>query len=186
VGAPPDPEEQFQALKEKAQQKIKEVPVKKIVTGLSALIAVWLVWRLLFGAPEPLEQAAREAAQALANNDQASLRWIAVPGTAEDVDRWFDETSRRLAETRAKWHGKDEVVEVHVGQEDRAQRKGAVAVSIHPGVVSGGLDTSLADPSAATAGADPPFDVEMDWVLGRWGRWKLDGRETYAKAHPTP
>ena len=76
-----------------------------------------------------------------------------------------------------------EVVEVHVAQEDRAARKGSVGVSIHPG---GGLghDVSLADPAAATANASAPVDLVLDWTLDRWGHWKLDGHETYAKAHP--
>jgi hypothetical protein len=185
VGEPPDMEEHFQAIKQQVREKVKTVPVKKIVTWLSVLLVVWVAWRVLFGPRESLESVGKAAAQALADNDPASLRWIAAGGTADDVGRWFEEVSPRLAQARQGWHRKDVVVDVHA-HEDRDQRKGVVGVSIHPGVATGGLDVSLADPSAATASAPSPFEVEMDWTLNRWGRWKLDGHETYAKAHPSP
>jgi hypothetical protein len=186
LGKPPDVEVELEALKEKARQKMKEVPIKKIVIGLATLIVLWVAWRVLFGAPDRLEPAAQHAAQALADNDPSTLRGLAASGTADDVGRWFDEVSPQLTTERQKWSTKNEVVEVHVGQEDPAQRKGSVAVSIHPAMASGGLDLSLANPSAATAAADAPFNVGMAWVLNRWGHWKLDGRATYAMAHPSP
>ncbi len=87
----------------------------------------------------------------------------------------------RLVQARQRWlGGKEEVAESHVGQEDRSQRKGSVMLSIHR-VVGTGIDLSLANPAAATASADAPFDVETDWTLSRWGRWQLDGHATYAK-----
>ena len=186
VGQPPDIEKQVQLMKEKLRQKVKQVPVRRIVTGLSALILALVAYRLLFASAEPLQRVAQEAAQAIADNDPGTLEGIAYSGTSEDVDRWFKEVAPRLVEARQKWNTKEEVVEVHVGLEDTAQKKGHTVVSIHPGVPTGGLDVSLANPAAATAAAQSPFEVEMNWTLNRWGHWKFDGRETYAKAHPTP
>jgi hypothetical protein len=186
IGDPPDVEEKVEALKQKVREKAEKVPVKKIIIGLSVLLVAWVAWRVLFGPPERLESVAKEAAQALADNDPASLRGFAEKGTDDDVVRWFDVVSPQLANARQRWTSKDEVVEVHVAKEDRDQRKGVVGLSIHPGVATGGLDVSLANPAAATAGAAAPVDVETNWVLNRWGHWKLDGRETYAKVHPSP
>jgi hypothetical protein len=185
LGDPPDVEEEFQALKQKLRQKVEEIPVKKVVAGLAGLFVVWLAWSFLFGPGQHLSQAAEAAAQALAENNPSYLKSIAAPGTADDVGRWFDEVYPRLVQSRKNWNSKEEAVEVSVVQEDPAQHKGAVGVSIHP-IMGSARDVSLADPSAALAGAPVPLDVVLNWTLSRWGGWKLDGHETYAKIHPEP
>jgi len=183
VGEPPDIELQVQDLKQEALERLATIPIRAIAGGLAALVVIWLAWYSFFGPADRLEDAAEKAAHALAAKDRDYLESIAEPGTAADIDRWFDEVEARLAQTRGSWHGgKEEVVEVHVGQEDPSGRTGAVAITIHPGMATN-LDVSLANPSAATASQDAPFDVETAWRLSRWGHWRLDGRETYALPH---
>jgi hypothetical protein len=183
VGEPPDVEIELAAIKEQVREKLNQVPVQKIVTGLVTLLVVGMALYLLFGPSEKLEGPAQAAGQALADNDLASLKSIAASGTADDVARWFAEVHARLADSRENWTGKEEAVEVGIGPGDPAKRKGSAVIKIHP-VFGLGLDTSLADPAAATASAAAPFEVETAWTLNRWGHWKLDGRETYALAHP--
>jgi hypothetical protein len=187
IGDPPSIDVHLDEAKQKLREAMEKAkgPAKKVVAGVSALVVVWLAWYVFFGPADRLESSAKKAGAALAANDLSSLKAMAAPGTADDVGRWFDEVHGRLAGVRGRWHGgKDEAVEVHVGQEDPTQHKGSAGISIHP-ALAGGLDVSLANPSAATAGADAPFDVETHWALDRWGHWKLDGRETYAKVQPT-
>jgi hypothetical protein len=186
VGEPPDVEAELEELKQKLRQNLKRIPVGKVVAGLAAVVVVGVGLYFLSRPAQRLEGPAEKAGQALADKDLGSLKSIAAAGTADDVGRWFDEVQPRLAQARAGWFGRDEVVEVHLGQVDQARRRGEVAVSIHPAALGSTRDVSIADPTAATASAAAPLDVEMIWVLDGWGRWKLDGRETYAKAHPTP
>jgi hypothetical protein len=186
VGEPPTIERELAESKQKLQEAMERVPLKPILMGVVALLGAVIVGYMLFGPAEHLDRAGEKAGHALAENDVSYLKSIAVPGTADDIGRWFDLVYPRLVEARQRWHGgKDEVVESHVAQEDRAQHKGSVMISIHP-ALAGGLDVSLANPSSATAAADSPFDVDTDWTLSRWGHWQLDGRAALAKVQPTP
>ena len=138
------------------------------------------------GLAQRLDAVGKKAAQALAENDVNYFKSVAASGTEDDVSRWFDAVHSRLVQARERWHGgKEEVVESDVGQEDRGQNKGAITLSIHR-TLGPGIDLSLADPSAATAPIDAPFEVDTEWTVGRWGRWQLDGRATYAKVRPSP
>jgi len=184
VGAPPIPDDELEELKQKVQQKLRQLPVGRIVAGLAAFLVVGFFLYSWFGPAESLKGAAEVAGRAFAEDDVATLRSLAAPGTAEDVARWFNESRPRLVKERERWFG-DEVVEVHVAEEDTERGKGAVGISIHPGS-AGGRDVSLSDPAAATASAAAPFQLDTAWTLGGWGRWKLDGRETYARIHRTP
>jgi hypothetical protein len=185
VGEPPTIERELAESKQKLQETMERIPLKTILIGAVALLGAVIVGYMLFGPAEHLDRAGEKAGHALAENDMSYLKSIAVPGTGDDVGRWFDVVYPRLVEARQRWHGgKQEVVESHVAQEDQARRKGAVMLSIHP-ALAGGLDLSLANPSAATAAADSPFDVDTEWTLSRWGRWQLDGRATLAKVQPT-
>jgi hypothetical protein len=185
VGEPPDLEEELKEIKQKLQLLRERFPVRRIVAGLAVLLVVGLSLSYLLQPAERLDRAAERAARAFAENDLAYLKSTAALGTSDDVVRWFDEVHPRLVQERERWHGQKEVVEVHVAQEDRAQRKGSVGVSIHPGVGTA-RDVTLANPVEATASAAAPVDLNMAWTLDRWGRWKLDGRATFAKSHPTP
>jgi hypothetical protein len=60
-----------------------------------------------------------------------------------------------------------------------------VGVSIRPAFGSA-PDVSLADPAAATASAASPVDSETVWTPDGRGRWRLDGRDTAERDHPTP
>lgn len=184
LGDPPDVEEGYLELKREIRQMAGRVPLRKVVTGLVVLLVLVLGFRFLFGAAERLELVAEEAAQAIASDDPAALASLAAPGTAEDVRRWYETVHPRLVQLRAQWGATAEAVEVHVGQEDPAQQKGSVGISINP-VSSGARDVSLADPSKATAAPAAPFGELTDWTLTRWGGWKLDGRATYARIAPT-
>jgi hypothetical protein len=184
VGEPPTIEAELAESKQKLQQTLERMPVKKIVTGAAAVAAAVIVGYMFFGPAERLDRVGEKAAQALAGNDASYLKSIAAPGTADDVGRWFDAVYPRLVQARERWHGgKAEVVQAQVGQEDRAGHKGSVMVSIHC-VQGPGLDLSLANPSAATASADTPFDVDTEWTLSKWGRWQLDGHATLARVEP--
>jgi transposase-like protein len=185
-GEPPDVELELEEIKQKLRQNLKRIPLGRVVAGLAAFVVVSVGLYYLLGPAQRLQDPAEEAGQALAGDDLDTLKSLATPGTADDVARWFDEVHPRLVQARAGWFGRDEVVEVHIGQEDQARRKGTVAVSIHPATLGSNRDISIADPTAATATSATPFDVEMVWTLDGWGRWRLDGRETYAKARPTP
>ena len=184
IGKPPDVEERYQELKQDVQRLAGQFPLRKVGAGLALLLALVLGWRYLFGAAERLELVAGSAAQALAGDDPAALTSLAAPGTTDDVRRWYDAVHPRLVQLRAQWGAKAEAVEVHVGQEDPDQHKGSVGISINP-ASTGARDVSLADPSKATAAPSMPFGEVTDWTLTRWGRWKLDGRATYARVAPT-
>jgi hypothetical protein len=186
LGEPPSIEVDLAEAKEKlheAMAKAKE-PAKKAAIGAGAVLALGLALYVFFGPADHLERTAKRAADALAAGDASTIKGMAASGTEEEVGRWYEEAHRRLVNARERWYGgKDEAIEVRVGQEDKAQRKGGAGISIHP-ALAGGLDVSLANPAAATAGADSPFDIETNWVLDRWGHWHLDGHESYAKVQP--
>jgi hypothetical protein len=180
-----DAERELEELKQKLRDLRERIPVKRIVAGLAAVLVVGVSMSYLFGPAERLDRAAERAARAFAEGDEGYLESIAAPGTAAEVARWFAAAHRRLVQRRARWHGPAEVIEVHVAEEDRSRGRGVVGVSIHPGAGMA-LDVSLADPAAATASAPAPFDLEVVWTRGWWGRWRLDGRDTNVRSHPTP
>jgi len=184
VGDPPPVEQELAEIKQKLQQKWERVPVGRIVGGLVALVVVGLVWYYWTRPAQSLEGPAQAAEQAIADGDLDDLRSIAAPGTEDDVARWYNEVHPQLVRAREGWYGRDEVVEVQVGQEDPSQSKRVVAISINPAALGTNSSVSLADPTAATAPAATPFSAESVWTRSKWGRWQLDGRETYAKAHP--
>jgi hypothetical protein len=186
AGEPPDVEQELEELKRKLRENLRRIPLRRVGTALVAVLVVAGGLSTLLGPAGRLEGPAQEAAQALAAKDLAALESIAAPGTAADVARWLDAVHPRLVEARAGWFAREEEVEVHIGPEDRARRQASVAVSIHPPALGATRDVSIADPTAATAAPASPFDVEMVWTRDGWGRWRLDGRATYAKARPTP
>jgi hypothetical protein len=177
-------ERELEELKQTLRHLRERIPVKRIVAGLAAVLVVGVSVSYLFGPAERLDRAAERAARAIAADDEDYLESIAAPGTAAEVARWFATAHRRLVRERARWYGPAEVIEVHVAEEDRSQRRGVVGVSIHPGVGTA-LDVSLADPAAATASAPAPFNLETVWTRSWWGRWLLDVRDTKARSQPT-
>ena len=176
---------QLEELKQKLRDLLERIPVKRIVAGLAAVLVIGVSVSYLFGPAERLDRAAERAARAFAKDDEDYLESIAAPGTAAEVARWFAAAHRRLVQERARWYGPAEVIEVHVNKKDESHGRGVVGVSIHPGAGLA-LDVSLADPAAATASAPAPFDLEVVWTRGWWGRWRLDGRDTNVRSHPTP
>ncbi len=180
IGEPPDVDLQYQDLKREIRHLAGQFPTRKVVTGLAVLLILGLGLYSLFGPVDRLDSVAEQAARAIADDDQVTLESLAVPGTTDNLRRWYEAVHPQLVQDRQKWGGKAEAVETHVAQEDQVQRKGAVGVSIHP-VLTGARDVSLADPSQATAAAETPFEQATDWTLTRWGHWKLDGRATYAR-----
>ncbi len=186
AGEPPDVERELEELKQKLRQNLDRIPVRRVLAGLAAVVVVGLALYYLLRPAQRLEDPAQEAGQALADKDLDTLRSLAAPGMDEDVARGFEEVHPRLVQARAGWFGRDEVVEVRMGQEDPAGRKGTAVISIHPAALGSTRDVAIADPSAATASSATPVDVETVWTLDGWGRWGLDGRETYAKARPSP
>jgi hypothetical protein len=183
VGGPPDVDEQYRELRRSIERLAGRLPLRKAVAGLGVLLALGMGWHYLFGPAERLDLVAEEAARALAVNDREALESLAAPGTAEEVRRWYDAVHPRLAQLRERWGGKAEVVEAHVAREDRDRGEGSAGVAIKP-AISGARDVSLANPGEATAAA--AFEEAMEWTLARWGRWKLDGRATYARLPPPP
>ena len=188
VGEPPTIESELAESKQKLQAMLEQlreqVPVKKVVAGVAAVAIVLIAGYMLFGPSERLDRAGEKAARALADNNASYFKSVAAPGTGDDLVRWFDTAYPRLVKARERWlGGKEEVVESHVGQEDREQHKGSVTLLIHR-IVGSGIDLSLANPAAATASADTPFEVDTEWTLSRWGHWQLDGHATLAKIQP--
>jgi hypothetical protein len=179
VGEPPL-EDEYAKVKEQVRGWLAQVPVKKVAMGLAAVVILWMGLSYLLRPADRLEPAALEAAQAFAGDDLTTLKSMAVPGTAADLALWFAEVHPWLIRAREKWRGMTEVVEAHVTIEDRREKKGIAGLSIHMGFGTN-LNVGLADPSLATAGAPPQVDLETYWTLNRWGHWKLDGRETYAR-----
>jgi hypothetical protein len=179
VGEPPA-EDEYAKLKKELEAKLAQVPVKKVVIGLAALFVLWMGVRYALRPADRIDQAAQEAARAFAEDDLSALKSMAAPDTVDDLALWFAEVHPWLTRAREKWHGMNEVVEAHVAKEDRRERKGVAGLSIHAGVGTN-RDIGLASPLEATASALPQVDVETHWTLNRWGHWKLDGRETYAR-----
>jgi hypothetical protein len=186
VGEPPSIEVELAESRRKLQEILEQIPVKKLVAGAVAIVVVLIVGYVLFRPARRLDRAGDKAAHALAENDRSYFTSVAAPGTADDAVRWFDATHSRLVQARERWHGgNEEIVESHVAHEDSSQHKGSVTLSIRH-ALGPGLDVSLANPAAATASADAPFDVDTEWTLSRWGHWQLDGQATYAKTPPAP
>lgn len=186
VGEPPSIEVELAEAKQKFREGLEKIPFKKIAIGAGAFVVVLILGYALFGPSERLESAGQRAARALADNDESYFKSIAAPGTSEDVGRWFKAAHAQLEAARGRWHGgNEEVVEAHVGSEDKANRKGSVLISIHR-TIGSGFDVSLADPAAATAMADAPYEVATEWTRGRFGRWQIDGHATYAKLPQSP
>jgi hypothetical protein len=182
IGEPPDAVAELEELKQKIRQKVKRFPVGRVVAVAAAVVVAWVVLSTFFGPTERLDRVAERAAQAIADNDPAYLESIAAPDTAEDVARWFDAVHPKLVQERQRWSSLDEAVDVHVTKEDKAQHTGVVGISIHPAPGPTRI-MALSSPDVTVA-PTVPFDVETSWTLDRWGRWKLDGRATYAKARP--
>jgi len=181
VGDPPDIDVELAETKQKLNEILERIPAKNIGIGVAAIVLLLIVGYFLFGPAERLDTVGKKAAHALAENDLSYFKSVAAPGTEDDVSRWFDAVHSQLVKARERWHGgKEEVVESHVGQEDRGASKGSITLAIHH-TLGQGFDSSLTDPSAATASVDAPFEVDTEWTVGRWGRWQLDGRATYAK-----
>jgi hypothetical protein len=177
----PTAEDEFEKVKKQVQEKLTQVPVKKVVIGLAALVLVWLGVSFLLRPADQLRNAAESAAQAFAGDDLATLKSLAAPDTVADLTLWFQEVHPWLVQARQKWQGKAEIVEAHVVKENRQEGKGVAGLSIHTGVGTA-RDVGLANPTEATASAPPQVDVETQWTLDKWGHWKLDGQETYARA----
>jgi hypothetical protein len=185
VGEPPAVgEREVEELKQALWRALDQIPIRRIVTGLAAFLVVAVAFYLLLRPAERLDRAAERAARAFAEGDLAYLQSIAASGTEEDVARWYAEAHARLVQDRARWHGREEVIDVQA-QEDQARRGGSAGISIRPGIMTG-RDVSLADPSVATASAAGSFDLQTDWTRSRWGGWRLDGRATVTKSLPTP
>jgi hypothetical protein len=183
IGEPPAVDE-YEKVKRQVREKAAQVPVKKIVLGVAAVVVAWLGLSYLFRPAERLDRAAEAAGRAFVGDDLAALKSLAAPDTDADLALWFAEVHPRLMRARERWHGVEEVVEVHVAKEDRKESKGVAGVSIHPGGAGPGIgDTlGLANPAEATASAPPQaVDLDTEWTLDKWGHWRLDGRETLAK-----
>lgn len=186
VGQPPRVDDEVEALKQQIRQALGRIPKGWVLAGLAMLVVVSVVAYVLRQPVQNLEGFATEAAQALADGDLATLRSFAAPGTAEDVARWYETIHPRLAQARESWSGRAETVEVHLGRVDPAERMGETVLSIQPAVLGSTRDVALSGPASVAAEAEAPFNVEAIWTLNRWGRWKLDGRATYARSQPTP
>jgi ribosomal protein S27AE len=183
IGEARDQDDPFEELKRSIQERVSRFPFQKVITwGTVSLVLVLGLYYLL-GPADRLDSTAETLAQALASDNPSALKSFADSGTSDEVLRWYEAVHPRLIQLRQTWGQRPEVVEVHVGQEDRDQHKGSVVVSIHP-VFSGARDVSLADPANATASAPTPFEEVTEWTLTRWGRWKLDGKATSARLIP--
>lgn len=185
VGDPPDVERDVEALKQKVRESVKQFPVGKVVGGLALVVVVWTAAGYLLRGPDPLKPAAEAAAKAFAEGDAGSLKSIAADGTADDLARWYERTHPNLLLQRGRWHGKPEVIEIGIGVEDHARRKGSTAFTVHP-AAGNARDVSIGNPEQSTEGALGSFDSEMEWVLGRGGHWELDGRAMHQKVLPPP
>lgn len=185
IGEPPDVLEDVEELKQKVREIRDRIPVRRIVTTAAAILIVGLPAYFLLGASPSLAQAAQEAARAVAANDAGYIRSIAAWGTSDEAGKWFEEAHRQLNRQRETWYVKGEVTEVQVGSQGPSEGKCVVGITIRPGVGSA-RDVSLADPSAATAAAPAPCNLETVWTHDWLGRWRLDGRDTNARLHPTP
>ena len=185
VGAPPDVEIEYQEVKQKIQQELAQFPVRKVVIGVSLFLAVAIGLYYLLRPAESVEKAAERVARALADADPGPIQSLAAPGTSDDAARWYETIRPQFVHARERWTGKAEVVEAHLSQQDPTQGKAVVGLSVRPAAANA-RDVSLAKPEEATAAPIPPFDALTDWVQGRWGRWQLDGTETFARVRPTP
>jgi hypothetical protein len=183
VGSPPDVERDVDELKQKVRQELKKFPARKVAIGLGAVLVLFMTVSYVLRPADSLKSAAERAARAFADNDVDYLKSIAVSGTEGDVARWYEQTHPMLVEHRGRWHGRPEVIEVGLAGEDAAHTRGSSSFSIHPGA-GNARDVSLANPDQSTEAAAAAFEAHMDWALGRGGHWELNGRETYAKAHP--
>jgi len=187
VGNPPDVGQEVERKIQEIRQTLdprralERVQKGRAVAIVATLLVLGLGGYVLFGPSRSLSEAAERAARAFADDDRSSLRAMAASGTAEDVDRWAAELYPRYVRERDRWPAKP-VFEVQGVTEVGDHRKGSAEVSIHPGVASG-LDVSLANSEAATASAPTPLILRTAWTRDWRGRWRLDGRETYAKAN---
>jgi hypothetical protein len=185
IGEPPDVEQDLQELKQTLRDFRSRIPIRPIAAAVLAVFIIGTAARYVLGSSSGPAEAAKEAAQALVENDAGTIRSLAAPGTSDAAARWFREARQQLDRQREHWYGKEEVIDVHVAGEDPAQKKAVVGVSIRPGFGSA-RDVSLADPAAATASAASPLEVQTVWIQQWWSGWKLDGRETAARQQARP
>jgi hypothetical protein len=184
VGNPPILDNPIEELKQGLDRLVRQIPVGKIVTGFVVAFVLILGLYQVFGPAEQLEPVAEKAASLFASDDLKSLKSLAEPDTIDDLQRWYESVRPRLARLRNDWVMKNEESEAHIAIDKSDHHKGSAVFSIHP-VSNGARDVSLADPASATASASVPFEVMTDWTLNKWGRWKLDGKATYARIAPT-
>jgi len=183
LGKPPDVEQDVEELKQLVREKLSRIPVGKIVSAFAFLLIAGLLVSYLLRPNDSLKTTAETAAQAFAGNDLPTLESMAVSGTAEDVARWYGELHPILKQTRERWNGQTEAVDVGIALEDAASHRGATAFSVHPGRI-GARDVSITAPGEFTASASGSFDSMMAWTLNGSGHWQIDGRGTYASLHP--
>jgi len=190
VGSPPDVGDQVEKKLQELRQTmdprraLERVPRNRAVALVATLLVLGVCGYVVFGPSQPLSEAAEQVGWAFTADDRSTLRGVAASETAEDVERWVAEHYPRFVRERDRWPAKP-VVEVQGVTEDADHRKGSAELSIHPGVASG-LDISLARAEAATSSAPNPLILRTAWTRDWRGRWRLDGRETFAKAHAGP
>jgi hypothetical protein len=184
LGNPPTMENPIQELQRSFNRLARQVPVGKIVTGLTVTCLLVLGLYQVFGPAEQLDPVAEKAVAALASDDPNALKSLADQDTIDDLQRWYEAVRPMLSQLRNQWDEKHEESEAHIALDKVDQHKGSAVLSIHP-ISNGARDVSLADPASATASASVPFEVMTDWTLNKWGRWKLDGKATYARLTPT-
>ncbi len=185
IGPPPDVELEVEALKQQFWQALEHYKVKKVAIGLVALLALGWFVSYLMRPSDALKPAAQLAADAFAKDNLGYLKSIAVPGTEDDVRRWYDELHNELIKQRGRWRDKPETIDVAMGKDEMAERKGSTAFSVHP-ATGNARDVSLARPEEQNAGNFVSVDGMMHWVLSKRGHWELDGRETYERVRPAP
>jgi hypothetical protein len=150
----------------------------------AAVVAVVLVGYGLYRAflrPASLEEQSLRAASAIARNDSAAIRAMALEGTGDEAAAWFDSVLpefKALVFSSPSVVPRMEIVSVRRDPETSSAEVVARLSLEEPQGRMGIVAASTSIGSAAGLTAEAPFVM----VDRGWGGWRLDGRRTQEAA----
>lgn len=159
------------------------LPVKPVLGVLGGVVLLWLAFSLISRPAEAVADRAREAMQALANDDLGRLKSFASESTRDDLVRWYDVAHSRLESSRNAWATKATTVQVVVIEENRPDSKGEVEAFIVPSETetqtASVLPSGNSKPGTKSAANNGPLGFHLHWVWSG-SHWWLDGTQMKA------
>lgn len=163
---------------------------EKLVKGGAVVLAIGVI---AFGymsmgraATGDLNQMAKRAATALANDSKRSLADCALSGTSEELDFWYETMARPLLDELRKQSMKRELISATLVPEDASKLAGSVQIQVFFAPKRGqSRNESLAREAGLTSPGNAAQKFTTVWVY-QGGKWLLDGKQTNEASTSNP